>query len=145
MADDSPSKQKIAILGGGMASLTVAYELTSRPGWKDRYDVTVYQQGFRLGGKGASGRNRDEHDRIEEHGLHIWMGVYENAFRLMRDCYRELGRSPDMPLSTWQEAFTPHDFIVLQEQVHGRWRSWPFQFPRNDAVPGDGGDPLSPL
>ena len=23
-------------------------------------------------------------DRIEEHGLHLWMGFYENAFRLMR-------------------------------------------------------------
>ena len=43
--------------------------------------------GWRLGGKGASGRGVA--DRIEEHGLHLWMGFYENAFRLMRDCYEE--------------------------------------------------------
>ena len=29
--------------------------------------------------------------RIEEHGLHIWLGYYENAFRLLRECYAELG------------------------------------------------------
>ena len=28
-----------------------------QPGWQDRYEITVYQMGWRLGGKGASGRN----------------------------------------------------------------------------------------
>ena len=30
--------------------------------------------------------------RIEEHGLHLWLGYYENAFRLLRECYAELDR-----------------------------------------------------
>jgi uncharacterized protein with NAD-binding domain and iron-sulfur cluster len=137
---DAPSKKhKIAILGGGMAALTAAFELTNRPGWKDRYELTVYQQGHRLGGKGASGRNRKNHDRIEEHGLHIWLGFYENAFRVIKDVYAELGRNPTMPNATFRDAFKPHDYVVLEEQVDDGWRHWEMPFPRNDAEPGSGG------
>ena len=75
--------KKVAIIGGGCAALTAAYELTQGKN-EGRYAVTVYQQGWRLGGKGASGRGVS--DRIEEHGLHLWMGWYENAFRVMRQC-----------------------------------------------------------
>ncbi|NJL43283.1 MAG: NAD(P)-binding protein [Pseudanabaena sp. SU_2_4] len=42
-------KQKIAILGGGMAALTAAFELTSRSDWQEKYEITVYQMGWRLG------------------------------------------------------------------------------------------------
>src|SRR5262245_19746294 len=80
---------EVAVVGGGCAAMAAAFELT-RPEHRGAYHVTVYQMGFRLGGKGASGRG--PHDRIEEHGLHLWMGFYENAFRLMRECYAELGR-----------------------------------------------------
>src|SRR5580698_6249389 len=72
---------EVAIVGGGCAGMAAAFELT-RPEHKGKYRLTVYQLGWRLGGKGASGRG--EADRIEEHGLHVWMGVYENAFRVMR-------------------------------------------------------------
>ena len=82
-------KQKIAVLGGGMGSLSAVFALTSTPGWQERYEITVYQQGWRLGGKGASGRNRKQGNRIEEHGFHIWMGFYHNAFRTMREAYDE--------------------------------------------------------
>src|SRR5262245_45839721 len=96
---------KVAIIGGGCAAMATAFEL-SRPEHRGRYEVTVYQLGWRLGGKGASGRGPA--GRIEEHGLHVWMGFYENAFRLMRECYEELGRDPKTCLiATWQDAFTP--------------------------------------
>ena len=85
-------KRKIAVIGGGMSGLAAAYELTRTPELRDRHEVTLYQLGWRLGGKGASGRGPA--GRIEEHGLHLWMGWYENAFQLMRACYRELGRDP---------------------------------------------------
>ena len=85
--------------------MTTAFEL-SRPEHGGRYDVTVYQMGFRLGGKGASGRGVAQ--RIEEHGLHLWMGFYENAFALMRECYAELDRDPETcPIVTWRDAFEP--------------------------------------
>ena len=78
--------------------MAAAFELT-RPEHAGRYEVTVYQLGWRLGGKGASGRGPA--GRIEEHGLHLWMGFYENAFRLMRECYAELRRDPaTCPIAT---------------------------------------------
>ena len=77
-------KQKIAVLGGGLGSLSTVYGLTSQPGWDEKFDITVYQMGWRLGGKGASGRVQAKGDRIEEHGLHIWMGCYHNAFDMIQ-------------------------------------------------------------
>ena len=42
--------QKIAILGGGIAALGTALELTAEPDWQQRYEITVYTLGWRLGG-----------------------------------------------------------------------------------------------
>ena len=131
--------RKIAILGGGLGAMTAAYGLTSRPGWQEDFEITVYQMGWRLGGKGASGRNRKHGERIEEHGLHIWMGFYENAFRMMRACYEELGRPKGVPLATVDEAFRPHSLAMLCEFVGGRWVEWPIRMPVNSGVPGEGG------
>ena len=63
-------KTKIAILGGGPAGLSAAFHLTHpcNPRRKE-YEITVYQLGWRLGGKGATGRDAEHHDRIEEHGI----------------------------------------------------------------------------
>ncbi|MET0973811.1 MAG: FAD-dependent oxidoreductase, partial [Thermoleophilaceae bacterium] len=88
----SGETKEIAVLGGGVGGLTAAYHLTATPQLRERHSVTVYQLGWRLGGKGASGRNRSRNNRIEEHGLHVWGGFYENAFRLIRQCYAELPR-----------------------------------------------------
>jgi len=55
-----------------------------------RFEVTVYQMGWRLGGKGASGRNRERADRIEEHGFHLFFGFYDNAFAMIQRMYGEL-------------------------------------------------------
>src|SRR5262249_3571854 len=95
-------KEKIVILGGGMGAMSAAFAPTDQPGWQDRYPVDVYQIGWRLGGKGASGRNKDVNNRIEEHGFHMWFGFYENAFRMMQRCYDELKRFPGTPLATWE-------------------------------------------
>lgn len=131
-------KNKIAILGGGIASLTTALELTQKPDWQDNYEVTVYQLGWRLGGKGASSRNPDASDRIEEHGLHIWLGFYENAFALIRACYEEIHQSTRAGFSRWDDAFKPHQFITVEENIDGVWSHWPVTFPANDSLPGDG-------
>lgn len=135
---------KVAVIGGGCASLTAAFELT-RPEHQGRYQVTVYQQGWRLGGKGASGRGL--HDRIEEHGLHLWMGYYENAFRILRDCYEELGRDPEQcPIADWRDAFFPDPAIGLADPNRdGSWHTWLAQFPPGAGVPGDPLDHRSPF
>jgi uncharacterized protein with NAD-binding domain and iron-sulfur cluster len=129
-------KIRIAILGGGVGSMTAAWELT-KPEQKKRYDVTVYQMGWRLGGKGASGRNISKHGRIEEHGLHIWLGCYENAFNAMREIYEELGRPENKPLSNVRKAFKPHSKVVLSQHFKDEWLPWVLEPPRNDAFPGD--------
>lgn len=131
--------KKVVILGGGASSLSTAYALTSEADWRSRYEsITVYQLGWRLGGKGASGRG--ENDRIEEHGLHIWMGWYHNAFAMIRAVYAELGRQPGTPLATWDEAFKRHSLINLGEQIDGRWLNWPLEFPSTDDTPGQGAE-----
>ena len=45
-----------------------------------------------LGGKGASGRNAEYGERIEEHGLHIWFGFYDNAFKTIQAAYERGAR-----------------------------------------------------
>jgi len=132
-------KKKVAILGGGVGAVTTAFALTSREDWQSHYDITLYQMGFRLGGKGASGRNPAHFERIEEHGLHIWLGFYENAFRLMRACYDELGRAPTAKLAKIEQAFKKQSFISLEETVDGRFETWSLPFPTNGDVPGTGG------
>jgi uncharacterized protein with NAD-binding domain and iron-sulfur cluster len=116
--------------------MAAAFELT-RPEHGGRYQVTIYQLGWRLGGKGASGRGRA--DRIEEHGLHMWMGFYENAFRLMRECYAELRRDPERcPIADWQAAFEPIPLVGVTEiGPDGAWRTWKGALPVTNGLPGD--------
>lgn len=149
MTENSQGKKKIVLLGGGMASLTTAFELTNISGWNTLYDITIYQLGWRLGGKCASGRNMKQHPsfsepdyRIEEHGLHIFLGFYENAFRMMKQCYDELGE--DGPFRSIEDAFKPHSLIVLEEYIKNHWVNIYLDFPTNDLKPWEGG-PLSSL
>jgi uncharacterized protein with NAD-binding domain and iron-sulfur cluster len=120
-----------------MAGLAAAWRL-SEPGWRDDFEsITVYQRGWRLGGKGAS--SRGAHGRIEEHGLHVWLGWYENAFQLLRECYEELDRPthrPDAPVRTLSEAMIPSGKIGLADRVNGQWQPWVTDLPHNDRRPG---------
>jgi uncharacterized protein with NAD-binding domain and iron-sulfur cluster len=132
-------KKKIAILGGGVSAVTVAMELTNDEKWEDRFEsITLYQMGWRLGGNGATGRGPDE--SIEEHGLHVWLGYYENAFRLIQDVYAAAKRPKGSHLASWREAFAPQDFVGVNQLFEGKWQPWMFDFPRNDGTPGEGGE-----
>jgi uncharacterized protein with NAD-binding domain and iron-sulfur cluster len=137
MPTDTPAgetKLRVAIVGGGCAALAAAFELT-RPERGERFEVTVYQMGFRLGGKGASGRGAS--GRIEEHGLHLWMGYYENAFRLMRDCFAELGRENPDALD-FERAFSPAELNgAMDYSPASGWLPWKVAFPAMPGVPGD--------
>jgi uncharacterized protein with NAD-binding domain and iron-sulfur cluster len=128
--------EKIAILGGGPAAMSAAFYLTDQPGWQDRYDITVYQMGWRLGGKCASGRNAKLGQRIEEHGLHMWFGFYDNGFALMQKAYDALDRPAAAPLATWEEAFKPQNFIVLTESIGDSYKFWPIAVPMKPGTPG---------
>jgi uncharacterized protein with NAD-binding domain and iron-sulfur cluster len=141
MPESAAPRQKIAILGGGAGALAAAFGITQMPGWQDRYDITVYQVGWRLGGKGASGRNRAANDRIEEHGLHVWGGFYENAFLLMRKCYEQLARPADRPLATVWDAFKQQSNITITQKNGDGWDLVNLDLPVDpDARPGSDGE-----
>lgn len=131
-------RPRVAILGGGMAGLSAAWRL-SESAWQDRFEsITVYQRGWRLGGKGAS--SRGPNDRIEEHGLHIWLGSYENAFALLRECYAELDREhtdPAAPIRTWDQAMVPAEELGMADRFGDDWLIWPGKLSRTDDLPGD--------
>lgn len=132
-------KEKIAIIGGGVGGMVSAFWLTEKKGWEDRYEITLYQTGWRLGGKGASGRNLGEGmgHRSEEHGVHVWFGLYENAFRTIRAAYEEMG--PHGPFKTWRDAFVPSSEGILAEKVKDDWAWWLLRFTtENNGLPGDG-------
>ncbi len=140
MNHSDQKRKKVAILGSGVGAMTTAYELTNDPGWRERFEsITVYQLGWRLGGKGASGRQSGT-CAIEEHGLHVWLGFYENAFKMIRAAYAELDRPKEAPLSTWDKAFRPHSYVGIDEHIDGEWHPWMFDFPTNDSLPGEGGE-----
>ena len=133
-------KRRIAILGGGVGAMAAAVELTSKASWQDEYEITVYQLGWRLGGKGASGRNRARGMRIEEHGLHFWMGFYENAFRMIQGAYAgcvDNGLTPGSPFQSWEDAFSRQDLTTVMENTPEGWKPWSIVFPRNPFMPGD--------
>lgn len=127
-------KKRIAILGGGLGGLAAAFEITSQPGWAERYEVTLYQKGWRLGGKGASGRAGQER-RIEEHGLHCFWGFYDNAFYMLRTCYAELQRQTG-PVRTLDDAFKQLNAVWFIDQVKGRWVKYQMSFPHSSEQPG---------
>jgi uncharacterized protein with NAD-binding domain and iron-sulfur cluster len=132
-------KTKVAVLGGGVGAITAAFELTA-PHHGGRYEVTVYQPGWRLGGKCASGRGGPD-KRIEEHGLHVWFGFYANAFKMIQRCYDEWEPPKASPIKKWDEAFKQCNDIVLFESWRGRWSPWHLEFPHDPGdVPGSGHD-----
>jgi uncharacterized protein with NAD-binding domain and iron-sulfur cluster len=128
--------KKVVILGGGCGAMAAAFWLTDDPAWRQTFEsVTVYQQGWRLGGKGAAGRGM--RNRIEEHGLHLWGGFYPNAFHMIRRCYEQLGRPATHPLATWDKAFEAANGFCAEELVDGVWKPWLADLPAHDGDPGD--------
>jgi uncharacterized protein with NAD-binding domain and iron-sulfur cluster len=131
-------KQKIAVIGGGLGSLSTVWHLLQQPNAKELYDITIYQMGWRWGGKGASGVNRKVGDRVEEHGIHFWFGFYENAFQMMKTVYRDLKRPPHAALATFKEAFKAQPYMVMTENVDGQWVDWHIDLPPLPGTIGDG-------
>jgi uncharacterized protein with NAD-binding domain and iron-sulfur cluster len=129
-------KTRVAIIGGGPAALAAAFELTATPELQARHQITIYQPGWRLGGKCASGRNRKLGHRIEEHGLHVWFGCYDNAFSIMRRCYASLHRDPaTQAMPTWRHAFKPcHQVTVWDGGAD--WQRHVLNFPPTPGEPG---------
>lgn len=141
---------KIAILGGGIAALAAAFELTESDPQRNRYDITVYQVGWRLGGKGSVGWTtadrlpeglKESKCRIE-HGLHVWAGFYDNSFELLKRCY---AAHDDPPFQDWRDAFKGLDRCWVEEYLDEVWQAWMQYVPANGQVAGWEATVQSPL
>ena len=135
-------KERIAILGGGPAALTTAFELSRTQKLRDRFEVTIYQMGWRLGGKCATGRG--DHGRIEEHGIHGFVGSYYNALGLMHDVYDMLPEATRVGnrvsvgvLSSFEHAFVPEEQVKMWEVRDNNLVSWPNRIFSNRLTPVD--------
>ncbi len=149
MSEPGGTRPRVVVVGGGLSGLVTAWEL-SQGDWRDRFgSITVYQRGWRLGGKGAS--SRGPHGRIEEHGLHVLLGYYDATFRVLREVYGELDRAtsdPDCPIVTWRDAVEPAGDVGLADHDGGTWGHFVTRFSTNDQRPGEPGAehrPLRPL
>jgi uncharacterized protein with NAD-binding domain and iron-sulfur cluster len=125
-----------------MGSLAAAWKLTQDPADRAKYEVTVYQRDWLLGGKGASTRNQgiDKGLRIEEHGIHLLLGFYNTALHLLRSAYDELAGDPNFP--SFDDTIEPWDWVwMADEHPAGNWQPpWRVRFPADpSAVPGQGG------
>ena len=120
-----------------MGALTTAFELTEGR-CADQFErITVYQRGWRLGGKGAS--SRGPHSRIEEHGLHVLLGYYDHTFDVMRRCYEALDRDrsdPSCPIRTWDDAVEPSNLVGVVDRHDGGWEPWVASFSPVSGRPG---------
>ena len=80
-------------------------------------------------------------DRILEHGMHMWMGFYDNAFETIRGCYDEWRRGEEHPFQSWRDAFTTQRQITLAQRAPdvfgGAWANWTLRFPRLPGSPGE--------
>lgn len=128
-------RTRVAVLGGGLGALTSVYELLAPPGAKDRYEITVYAMGHRLGGKCASGRDAHVANRVLEHGLHVWFGCYHQGFRFIRDVFEELPENVALERD-WTRVFCPHRSVELWDRQADQWSAWRLEFPDNSLSPG---------
>ena len=141
-------KTRVVIVGGGPSGLATAWELSHGPR-KDDLEVSVYTLGWRLGGKGATGRGPN--GRIQEHGIHGFAGFYANSMAMLRQSYLDLfpnhgdsttGETGEIvngaaPRSI-EEALLPEDYSVDFLYSEGKPYSRPLWAPHNDAKPWDG-------
>lgn len=139
--NQKPSKKKIVIFGTGVGALSTAFELTDYPGWNELYDITIYQMGWRAGGKTASSRGIN--NRVQERGIHILQGWYWNMFRMLRGAYderRDNKIDPSQKFQSWTDAVVKDDTTLLtttKRNNEEEWESWPFIFPEDELIPGD--------
>lgn len=133
--ETTDGKVLVAILGGGPAGLATALELTATEELRARYDVTLYQSGWRLGGKCGQGR-RGKANRIEINGTHYLFGSYRRVFDLARIVFAELEAKGDRRFGDFNSQFLPCNTIAIEEFFAGNWTTWTITLPGDGEPPG---------
>ncbi len=118
------SKKKVAVLGGGPAGLAAAFRLSEG----DRFDVTVYQLGWRCGGSCATGWHSAQHV-IEHSGPHSLFGCFHESIGLLRQAYVELQRRGDERFGTFEQQLVRRSTLVMKQWWQREWRDWVVRFP----------------
>ncbi|MFZ5475404.1 MAG: NAD(P)-binding protein [Myxococcota bacterium] len=133
------ARRRVLVLGGGCGGVAAAWALTRTPERRARTDVTLVQAGWRLGGKGATGRDPARGQRVLEHGLHLWLGWYRSAFAFLRDVYeaREEARGLLRSLDT---AFSSLHDTVLRGGDDDAPEYWRLSLPPTPGRPWDDDD-----
>jgi uncharacterized protein with NAD-binding domain and iron-sulfur cluster len=137
--DDLDGKRLI-ILGGGISALTTAF-YASDPTYRTMFPggVHVYEKAALLGGKGASTRRTAGgiENRIEEHGLHVWFGSYDNAFALLHKCHEYLNDKERWATSmrSVEDGFRPCSRVAAMEHDGSGWLPWVAEFPEDSSRP----------
>ena len=134
------STRKVAVLGAGPAGLAAAFALTDSPELRARHAVTIYQLGWRAGGKSATGRAMDKGWRIEQNSSHYLFGCYGNSFALVRRAYEVLREHGESGFGDYRREFVPRSLLVAKRDVgDGKWESWFRYFPETPFWPDRGG------
>jgi uncharacterized protein with NAD-binding domain and iron-sulfur cluster len=132
----------VAVLGAGPAGLAAAFALSRTATLRERFQVTVYQLGWRAGGKSATGRAMNRCWRIEQNGSHYLFGCYLNSFALLAEAYQVLAEHGETRFGTYREQFVPRTVVVAKEErtdAGQRWLDWPTFLPETPAAPECGG------
>jgi len=136
-------KKRISIMGAGPAGLAAAWSLTATEELRATNDVTVYQVGWRAGGKCATGR-RDPGDHVEQNCAHYLFGCYDNTFGIIREAYDELAAAGNTTFNDFDKVLLPRNLIALKQYFGDEWKTWLIEFPENNATPGtEGGEFLN--
>jgi len=76
--------------------------------------------------------------------LHVWLGFYENAFRLLRECYAELDRDPPPALRALARRLLRRTLVgMVDPGADGGWCAGP-AISRRPGLPGDPLDNSNP-
>ena len=113
-----PERERVAVIGGGVAGLSVAHELA------DAFEVTVFERREVVGGKAASAQIRG---LPAEHGFRFFPGFYRHVTETMKD----------IPAARREGNVEQHlvelDTALITDQ-HGRKMTVPL--PTTDGHPG---------
>jgi len=104
------TRRRVCIVGGGIAGLTAAYELSRTAAARAAFEVEIVEMSHRPGGRLASAHRPERWGRNEEHGLHVWFGFYGNTFRLAEQVWADAPKLEGCPWGSVYDGLRPIRF-----------------------------------
>jgi uncharacterized protein with NAD-binding domain and iron-sulfur cluster len=111
-------RTRVFIIGAGLGGLSAAWFLSKH---RPDVDVIVCEASWVPGGKAVSGRAAPPVGGgmphfVEEHGLHMLFGTYQQTWQMLADCYEEVDRPVSHAFRRIEQAFTPQKLVVFDER-----------------------------